>query len=459
MRASRWIQRVVAQLLVGLMGIVSPVSSMQAKGLEAGALLSSVETGLCTTDKTFAVAIHGGAVFSRGNHDLQLSYARRVLHEARAVLAAGARAMDVVEAVIVSMEDSGHFNAGKGSIANKAGVIEMDASVMEGRHLDAGAVASVKGVRNPISAARLVMEKSRHVMLVGPDADRFVEEQGGSVVDATHFYYGGRNFANVPLPTDIEIVPPGDAIASGKAALSGGWAGVFQGEWNHVLVVETVHADGAAVVYSLGPHPLLGEGQFVRLDAVFVDDGLKVTEPSTLGGYTTIYRLNADGSLVAKTSAPGEPPQEMTLRRYSVPGTGHDGGTVGAAIRDRCGDLAAGTSTGGFGSKTPGRVGDSPIIGAGTYANNETAAVSATGHGEFFIRHVVAHAISAAMKYQNLSLKDAAEGIIRGELAGRGLRGGVVAVDKNGNISMPFNTEGMVRGATTDVLAPTVEVY
>ena len=128
-------------------------------------------------------------------------------------------------------------------------------------------------------------------------------------------------------------------------------------------------------------------------------------------------------------------------------------------VRDRCGDLAAGTSTGGFGSKIPGRVGDVPIIGAGTYANNETAAISATGHGEFFMRHVVAHDIAAAMKYGGLSLQDAATKIIMVELVNKGGLGGVIAVDKDGNIAMPFNTEGMVRGTASNDLVPTVKVY
>jgi beta-aspartyl-peptidase (threonine type) len=134
-------------------------------------------------------------------------------------------------------------------------------------------------------------------------------------------------------------------------------------------------------------------------------------------------------------------------------------GAVGAVVRDRCGDLAAGTSTGGFDSKTPGRVGDSPIIGAGTYADNETAAISATGHGEFFIRHVVAYDITAAMKYKGLSLEKAAKNLIKTGLRIKGLRGGVIAVDGDGNFVMTYNTEGMVRGVTTNAMEPLVKVY
>ena len=149
----------------------------------------------------------------------------------------------------------------------------------------------------------------------------------------------------------------------------------------------------------------------------------------------------------------------MTLRRYIIPEKEHGGGTVGAVVRDRCTNLAAGTSTGGFKSMVPGRVGDSPIIGAGTYADNETAAISATGLGEYFMRHVAAYAIAAAMKYKGVSLEDAATDLIKGDLARKGLRGGVIAVDRDGNVSMPFNTEGMVRGVTTNDLSPNVKVY
>jgi beta-aspartyl-peptidase (threonine type) len=181
--------------------------------------------GLCKADEIFALAIHGGAVFSRSDHGPKAAIVQQALTEARAVLASGARAIDVVEAVIAGMENSGVFNAGKGAIANKAGVIEMDASIMEGRLHKAGAVASVKAVRNPISAARLVMDRSRHVMLVGPDADRFVREMGGAVAEVAYFLHGGENFGDVPLPDDIRITPPDESVGPGKAAFSGTWGG------------------------------------------------------------------------------------------------------------------------------------------------------------------------------------------------------------------------------------------
>ena len=177
-----------------------------------------------------------------------------------------------------------------------------------------------------------------------------------------------------------------------------------------------ISADGAKVIYALGHHPYYSEGQYRRLSAIFVDGGIQVTEPAELGGYIVTYQLNPDNSIKVTGKKPGEDTVETTLRRISVPGTDHDGGTVGVVVRDRCGDLAAGTSTGGLDSKMPGRVGDTPIIGAGTYANNETAAISATGHGEFFMRHVVAHEIAAAMKYKGVSLDEAATNFIEVEL-------------------------------------------
>jgi beta-aspartyl-peptidase (threonine type) len=228
---------------------------------------------------------------------------------------------------------------------------------------------------------------------------------------------------------------------------------------NHVLVVEAIEPDGIKVIYALSPNPYHGEGFYRRLTANFVDQGLRVIEPSDLGGYTTTYRLNPDDSLAVTGTNPGEETVKLTLRRLPTPGADHDGGTVGAVARDRCGDLAAGTSTGGFDSKLPGRVGDSPIIGAGTYADNETAAISATGHGEFFMRHVVAHDIAAAMKYKGLSLEDAATNLVEDELFRKGLRGGVIAVDRDGKIAAPYNTEGMVRGTASNKLDPTAKVY
>jgi len=460
MRAVALAAGVVALLLLDTTRPTMSPTGAQAHDVGPESPLDMVETGLCQSDETFAVALHGGAVFSRNDQGPKAAFLQQALPEARAALASGAKAIDVVEAVIAAMENSGVFNAGKGAIANRAGVVEMDASIMEGRELMAGAVASVKAVRNPISAARLVMEKSRHVMMVGPDADRFVRENGGAVAGVAYFRYGGENFGDVPLPDDVRIMPPDESIASDKAAFSGTWGGVWLGSLNHVLVVEEIESEGAKVIYALGPNPELGPGLYMRLPAPFVGKGLQVTEPSDMEGYIVTYRLKPDGTLAATATRPDSAEiYETTFRRIPDPAAGDDGGTVGAVVRDRCGDLAAGTSTGGFGSKTPGRVGDSPIIGAGTYADNETAAISATGHGEFFMRHVAAYAITAAMKHKGLTLEQAATGLIEQELFRKGLRGGVVAVDRDGNIAMPYNTEGMVRGAASNDMAPVVEVF
>ena len=437
--------------------------SVHAQGIGYENLLDKVEIGACETDEIFAIAVHGGAVFSRVNNDSKVEVLKSVLTSARDLLASGARAIDVVEAVIAQMENSGAFNAGKGSIVNQAGVVEMDASIMDGRNHEAGAVASVEIVRNPISAARLVMDESRHVMLVGTDADNFVKQKNAAVIDPTYFLYGGQNFDDVPLPQNIKIVSPGSHIPAAHSNFSGKWAGVWpELSLNHVLVIEQIESDGVNVIYALGAFPEFpdGEGMYKRLRATFVEGNLRVIEPPEMGGFTLTYRMDPDGDLIVTGSKEDDPHvYETRLQRLSGPGDDHDGGTVGAVVRDRCADLAAGTSTGGFDAKMPGRVGDSPIIGAGTYAENETAAISATGHGELFIRYVVAHEITALMKYKELSLEKAATSLIKDELVQKGVRGGVIAVDQNGEISMPFNTQGMVRGTASNNLAPKVEVY
>jgi isoaspartyl peptidase/L-asparaginase-like protein (Ntn-hydrolase superfamily) len=254
-----------------------------------------------------------------------------MLAERRAELDAGARAIDIVETVLVAMEDSGLFNAGKAAITNSAGYVETDASIMDGRTLDAGAVASQRAIKNPIRAARLVMDKTRHVMMVG---DR-----------------------------------------------------------------------GEAAVTALGAETVVPSEYFTR--------------------------------------AMGKEIKEH--------------GTVGAAVLDRCGDLAAGTSTGGYDSKIPGRVGDSPIIGAGVYAANGVMAGSATGHGEYFIRHTALRSVAARMDFGSQSLTTAVQAVIDGMDAagpGRDGKGGIVAVDANGNFAAIHTTVGMIHGMTSDDMEP-----
>ena len=451
--------RLVVLLLSVIIGsqVGYGLNTVQAAGKDS--LVTRVETGYCESDQTFTIVIHGGVAWG-GIHASKLPVMKQILSDARSALSSGARAIDVVEAVIAEMENSGVFNAGKAAIANQAGVIELDASIMDGRDLQAGAVAAVKTVRNPIIAARLVMDKSEHVMMVGPNADRFIKQNGGAIVGASYYLHGGQNFSSVPLPNDMSVLVDDDSISPERTGYLGIWAGVIEGGFNHILVVEKIEGDKAQVIYAHAPHPTWGEGFYRRLQGVFVDEALQVKEPAEYGGYNLTYKLNPDDTLSLTGTHPDLPDGQGGMKRLpSRPGTDNNSGTVGAAVRDRCGDLAAGTSTGGFDSKIPGRVGDSPIIGAGTYADNETAAISATGHGEFFMRHVVAYDITAAMKYKGVSVKQAATNLIKEELRIKGLRGGVIAVDRDGNFVMTYNTRGMVRGVTTNTLEPTVKVY
>ena len=433
----------------------------QAQSTDIENLLSGLETGHCEVDSTFTIVVHGGTVFSRGeNHSLKIPVMEQILADARVQLAAGARAIDVVEAIVAMLEDSGLFNAGKGAIANQSGGIELDASIMNGSNLEAGAVAAVTRVRNPVVAARLVMDQSRHVMMVGPNAERFIEQNGGAVVDIPYFLLGGQNFSGVPLPDDMSISAADNGISSERTGFLGIWAGIIEGIFKKIIVIEKIEGNKAQVIYAQGPNPITGKGFYRRLEGVFVDGALQVKEPAEYGGFLFTYELNPDDTLLFNGTHPDYQDVRQIMKRLSSrPDRDNNSGTVGAAVRDRCGDLAAGTSTGGFDSKIPGRVGDSPIIGAGTYADNNTAAISAAGHGEFFMRHVVAYDITAAMKYQGVSLEQAATNLIKKELLGKGLRGGVIAVDRDGNYVMTYNTSGMVRGVTTNALEPSVKVY
>jgi len=448
-----------ALLFLGIIGsqVGYGLNTAQAAGKDNPVI--RVETGYCESDQTFTIVIHGGVAWG-GIHATKLPVMKQILSDARSALSSGARAIDVVEAVIAEMENSGLFNAGKAAIANQAGVIELDASIMDGRDLKAGAVAAVKTVRNPIIAARLVMDKSEHVMMVGPNADRFIKQNGGAAVDVSYFLNGGQNFSGVPLPDDMSISAADNGISSKRRGYLGIWAGIIEGTFKKIIVVEKIEGDKVKVIYAQGPNPVWGKGFYRRLEGVFVDGALQVKEPAEYGGFLFTYELNPNDTLLLKATHPDYPDAQATMKRLpSRPDSDNKSGTVGAVVRDRCGDLAAGTSTGGFDSKIPGRVGDVPIIGAGTYADNETAAISATGHGEFFMRHVVAYDITAAMKYKGVSVKQAATNLIKEELRIKGLRGGVIAVDGDGNFVMTYNTRGMVRGVTTNTLEPTLKVY
>jgi len=256
-----------------------------------------------------------------------------------AILRGGGTGLDAVEATLRAMEDSGEFDAGRGSYYTRQGVPEMDAAIMDGRTLAAGAVASVKRVANPIHLARLVMERTPHVLLVGDGAEDFARAQGVELV-SPYYFFNPREWERFRKARDAKAQPEAPP-------------------------------------------------------------------------------------------APGRP-------------GGH--GTVGAVALDRAGNLAAGTSTGGTVLKMPGRVGDSPIIGAGTYASNQSCAVSATGTGEFFIRNVVAADICLRVRHLHLPLRRAAEDVVMKELVAQHGDGGVIAIDRLGNVAMPFNTAGMMTG-------------
>ena len=283
----------------------------------------------------WAIVIHGGAGgMNRENltPDMDKEYRASLLEAINAgkkILAEGGSSLDAVEQTIRIMEDNPLFNAGKGAVFTHEGRNELDAAIMDGSNLAAGAVAGVTDIMNPITAARRVMTNSPHVMLSGAGASQFAREQG------------------------LEIVPP--------------------------------------------------------------------------SYFYTVKRFNELQEILKKEK----------------------NGTVGCCALDKKGNLAAGTSTGGMPNKRYNRVGDSPIIGAGTYANNNTCAVSATGHGEYFIRWTVAHDISALVEYKGLTLKEASELVVNDKLVKAGGSGGVICVDKSGNISMPFNSAGMFRGFAT----------
>ncbi len=315
----------------------------------------------------FRLAIHGGAgTITRASMTPEKEAAyradlERALRTGHEVLKNGGSSLDAVEATIKVLEDSPRFNAGKGAVFTNDGHNELDASIMDGATLNAGAVAGLRHVKNPISLARLVMEKSGHVLLVGAGAEQFAKAQGVKLVDEKYFFTEER--------------------------------------WKSLQEVKKEEA----------------------------------AERAKGNKSAVVTRLSEDDD--------------------------HKFGTVGCVALDRKGNLAAGTSTGGLTNKRYGRVGDSPIIGAGTYANNRTCAVSATGTGEFFIRATVAHDISALMEYKGLSLKEAADEVIMNKVLKMGGDGGVVAMDHDGNVAMSFNTEGMYRGWIDEDGKVTVEIY
>ncbi|MDW3195837.1 MAG: isoaspartyl peptidase/L-asparaginase [Cytophagales bacterium] len=291
--------------------------------------------------KPFAIAIHGGAgtvsktKMTKWKAEAYEQILKRAYTVGYKTLEKKGSSLDAVVEAIMIMEDSSLFNAGKGSVFAHDGAFEMDASLMEGQKLNAGAVASVSHVRNPILLAACVMKKSRHVLISGEQALTYAKENDLKT-EPTEYFYDEFRYK----------------------------------QWQRALKKDQVELD--------------------HDDEKF--------------------------------------------------------GTVGAVALDKKGNLAAGTSTGGMVNKKYGRIGDSPLIGIGTYANNESCAISCTGHGEYFIRSVVAYDISARMLYRDQTLEEATREVIMEKMPAMGGRGGLIGVDKHGNVVLPFNTKGMYRG-------------
>ncbi len=304
---------------------------------------------------TLSLAIHGGAGTIRR---AELNAARetayrdglgQALQSGWGILREGGAALDAVETAVRALEDNPLFNAGRGAVFTHDGRHEMDAAIMSGRDLRAGAVAAVSGIKNPVSLARRVMEETQFVLLCGRGAEEFARE------------------------SKCEFAPPE----------------YFHDELRHEQLLQ-----------ALREHE-------VRLD-------------------------------------------HSAVKKF---------GTVGAVARDSQGHLAAATSTGGMTNKRYGRIGDTPLIGAGTYADDQTCAVSCTGHGEFFIRTVTAYDVACLLKYKNLTLSAACEQVVNVTLRELGGEGGLIAVDQAGNVALPFNSEGMYRAWVTSTAAPQVAIY
>ncbi|ALM83900.1 isoaspartyl peptidase/L-asparaginase family protein [Bordetella sp. N] len=323
------------------------------------------------------IAIHGGAgamsraAMSAEQERKYLDALEGILRAGQDVLAQGGSALDAVTEAVRLLEDCPLFNAGHGAVFTSAGTHELDASIMDGATLRSGAIANVDCVRNPVLAARKVMENSKHVFFVGEGAQDFAREQGLEIVDPSYFSTDARREQLLRVQRE----QPGAAV---------------------------LDHDGQAMVARSQPVP--------------------AAKPEP---------LDADRKM----------------------------GTVGAVAVDAQGNLAAATSTGGITNKQVGRVGDAPMVGAGCYAANATCAVSTTGTGEMFIRMVAAYDVAAQMEYRGVSLEEAARSVVHDKLPRIEGKGGLIAVDAQGNVTLPFNTEGMYRGYARVGEAPVASIY
>lgn len=305
----------------------------------------------------FSIAIHGGAgtlVKGMMTSELEAKYKtalKLALDTGYAVLENGGTSVEAVEKAVIVLEDSPLFNAGKGAVFTAEETHEMDASIMDGKTLNAGAVSLITGIKNPVSLSKDVMEKSEHVFLAGEGAMQFAKMNNYTIEDKTYFYDELRH-----------------------------------NQWLEIKDTDSFQLDHAK-----------------KKDSKF--------------------------------------------------------GTVGAVACDKDGNIAAATSTGGMTNKKFGRVGDSPMIGAGNYANNKTCAISCTGSGEFFIRGVVAYDVACLMEHKELSLAEASNEVINKRILEIGGDGGLIAVDSKGNIAMPFNTEGMYRASKSSNGNEEISIY
>lgn len=314
----------------------------------------------------YAIVIHGGAggverkYFTKEQETAYKLTLQEALDAGYSILEKGGTSLEAIQASIIIMENSPLFNAGKGAVFNSEGKQEMDASIMDGKTLKAGAVAGVNHIKNPILAAKMVMDSTSHVLLSGKGAELIAEKFKLEMADSDYFFTPKRYNQLMKLQGKEEMKLDHNSSNNQKTSY-------------------------------------------------FIDD--------------------------------------------------HKYGTVGAVALDQYGNIAAGTSTGGMTNKKYGRIGDSPIIGAGNYANNETCGVSATGTGEYYIRTVAAHEVSSLMKYKNYSLKQALKEVIHYQIGKLGGEGGMIGLDKNGTIAWDFNSTGMFRGYKKSTGENLVEMY